>query len=189
MSPAPVIPSLPIPRQMEVYVFERGLWSRGWFMVLLCLVFVALDWELVPARMFPFVFVFPVMLVAWNRSLLFAVINASVLSLVRIFHQFVFLAHPVVSAELGDALIRFLVLVLLAALTSQLGRLSRQLRHQVHTLEGILPICSFCKRIRAAQDNWVQMEEYISGHSDAQFSHSLCPDCLKQQFGEFLPKN
>ncbi|HEV2694640.1 MAG TPA: hypothetical protein VG347_17225 [Verrucomicrobiae bacterium] len=47
-------------------VFERGLWSRTWFMVLLCLVFVALDWELVPLQVFPFVFVFPLMLIAWN---------------------------------------------------------------------------------------------------------------------------
>jgi len=189
MSPPPTNFPPPAANQPEVFVFERGLWNRAWFMVLLCVVFVTLDWVLVPVWVFPFIFVFPVMLVAWNRSLLFAVICASVLSLTRMAHQFVFEPHPMILAELGDALIRFFVLVLLAALTSQLGRQSRQLRHRVHVLEGMLPICSFCKCIRDDQGNWVQMEQYISGHSEAQFSHGLCPACAKQYFGDVLPKN
>src|ERR1035437_3438385 len=119
----------PATNRMDVFVFERGLWNRPWFMILLCLVFVALDWELVPVWVFPFIFVFPVMLVAWNRSLLFAVICASVLSLTRMAHQFVFEPHPMILGELGDALIRFFVMMLLATLTNLLGKQARQLRH------------------------------------------------------------
>jgi len=179
----------PATNRTDVFVFERGLWNRPWFMVLLCLVFVTLDWELLPVWVFPFIFVFPVMLVAWNRRLLFAVLCAGVLSLTRMGHEFIFAPHPVLWSGLADALIRFFVLVLLAALTSQLGRQSRQLRQRVHTLEGMLPICSFCKCIRDDQGNWVQMEQYISGHSEAQFSHGLCPACVRQHYGDFLPKN
>jgi K+-sensing histidine kinase KdpD len=171
----------------EVFVFERGLWSRAWFMVLLCVVFVTLDWTLVPVWVFPFIFVFPVMLVAWNRSLWFAVICASVLSLTRMAHQFVFEPHPMILGELGDALIRFFVMMLLAVLTSQLGRQSRQLRQRVRLLEGILPICAWCKNIRDENNNWVQLEGYITEHSEAHFSHSLCPECFEKYSGQKPP--
>jgi hypothetical protein len=90
--------------------------------------------------------------------------------------------------ELTDVLIRFFVLMLLAMLTWQLGRQSRQLRQRVRSLEGMLPICSFCKRIRDNGSNWVQMEQYISSHSEAEFSHGLCPDCAQKYFGGFEPK-
>ncbi len=55
---------------------------------------------------------------------------------------------------------------------------------QVKTLNGLLPICSGCKKIRDDQGYWSQIELYISAHSGAQFSHSLCPDCAKKYFPE-----
>lgn len=48
------------------------------------------------------------------------------------------------------------------------------------TLAGIIPICSSCKKIRDDQGYWNQLEAYISEHSDAQFSHGLCPECFKR---------
>lgn len=50
---------------------------------------------------------------------------------------------------------------------------------QVKTLSGLLPICSLCKKIRDDQGYWSRLETYITDHSEAQFSHGLCPDCLK----------
>ncbi len=51
---------------------------------------------------------------------------------------------------------------------------------QVRQLEGLISICSYCKRIRTEEDNWDQMEQYISEHSQAQFSHGICPPCLEK---------
>jgi PAS domain S-box-containing protein len=48
----------------------------------------------------------------------------------------------------------------------------------VKTLSGLLPICGSCKRIRDDDGYWNQVEDYISAHSSAEFSHSLCPECL-----------
>ncbi len=53
---------------------------------------------------------------------------------------------------------------------------------EVKTLRGILPICSSCKRIRDDKGYWNQVESYIKTHSDAQFSHGLCPDCAKRLY-------
>lgn len=49
----------------------------------------------------------------------------------------------------------------------------------VRTLRGLLPICSACKKIRDDQGYWQQVEEYLLEHSDAEFSHSYCPECAE----------
>lgn len=49
----------------------------------------------------------------------------------------------------------------------------------VKQLQGILPICSHCKKVRDDQNYWQQVESYISTHTDAEFSHSICPDCFE----------
>ena len=48
---------------------------------------------------------------------------------------------------------------------------------KVKLLQGLLPICSYCKKIRNDQNYWQQVETYIAEHSEAQFSHSICPEC------------
>jgi CheY-like chemotaxis protein len=53
---------------------------------------------------------------------------------------------------------------------------------QIKTLEGIVPICMYCKKIRNDQNYWQQVETYISQHSKAEFTHGLCPDCLEKYF-------
>lgn len=58
----------------------------------------------------------------------------------------------------------------------------------VKRLEEILPICSFCKKIRDDEGYWQQVEEYISDHSQALFSHDLCAECMEEQYGAILTK-
>ncbi len=53
---------------------------------------------------------------------------------------------------------------------------------QVKTLSGLLPICSFCKKIRNDQGYWEAVEVYVREHSNARFTHSLCPECLKREY-------
>jgi GAF domain-containing protein len=55
---------------------------------------------------------------------------------------------------------------------------------KVKTLHGLLPICAWCKRIRDDQGYWSQVEAYIQAHTDADFTHGICPDCFQKQ----LPK-
>lgn len=56
--------------------------------------------------------------------------------------------------------------------------------NEVKTLRGILPICAYCKKIRTEPETWMAVENYIRQHSDAEFSHGVCPDCLRQHFPE-----
>jgi len=64
-----------------------------------------------------------------------------------------------------------------------------QTLNEVKKLRGLLPICSFCKKVRDDQGYWNMLESYIEEHSDTQFSHSICPDCAKKHYPEYDLKN
>jgi hypothetical protein len=57
---------------------------------------------------------------------------------------------------------------------------------KIKILRGFLPICSHCKKIRDDEGYWQQVENYISEHSEAQFSHGICPTCAKEHYSELL---
>jgi hypothetical protein len=50
-------------------------------------------------------------------------------------------------------------------------------------LRGLIPICASCKKIRDDKDYWSQVEVYVRDRSDAEFSHGMCPDCMKTLYG------
>jgi len=52
----------------------------------------------------------------------------------------------------------------------------------VKQLKGLLPICMFCKKIRNDENYWQQVEEYLIEHTEADFSHSICPECLEKHY-------
>lgn len=57
--------------------------------------------------------------------------------------------------------------------------LQDDLMSEVKKLEGLLPICAYCKKIRAENEEWSTVEEYIAGRTEASFSHGVCPDCYE----------
>jgi PAS domain S-box-containing protein len=59
---------------------------------------------------------------------------------------------------------------------------------KVKTLSGLLPICSSCKKIRDDQGYWQQVEVYIQDHSDAEFSHGICPDCARKLYPDLFDR-
>lgn len=59
---------------------------------------------------------------------------------------------------------------------------------KVKTLSGLFPICSSCKKIRDDKGYWNQVETYIREHSEVEFSHGFCPDCMKKLYPEFIKK-
>jgi hypothetical protein len=66
-------------------------------------------------------------------------------------------------------------------LAERVEKLQEALKH-VQRLQGLLPICMFCHKIRTDQQSWQRIDLYISEHSEATFTHGLCPECKKKQF-------
>jgi hypothetical protein len=59
---------------------------------------------------------------------------------------------------------------------------------EIKTLRGIIPICAYCKNVRNDPGSWEQIEEYVTTHTHAQFTHGICPECEKKHFG-YLKRN
>ena len=64
----------------------------------------------------------------------------------------------------------------------------QQALHNVKQLSGLIPICASCKKIRDDKGYWNQIEAYIKDHSDADFSHGICPDCMQQLYPDLYKK-
>jgi CheY-like chemotaxis protein len=97
-----------------------------------------------------------------------------------------YVQKPVSPAELQ---VRLKVGQRVVELQTRLAERVRELEKalaSVKQLQGLLPICSYCKKIRDDHNYWRQLEEYISAHSPTQFSHSICPDCYQTIVGPEL---
>jgi AmiR/NasT family two-component response regulator len=86
------------------------------------------------------------------------------------------------------ALARFGDLMSLRYLNAELEARNAELREaleKVKALSGLLPICSHCKKIRDDAGYWQQVEVYIRDHSEAEFSHGICPDCMRSFYPDY----
>jgi len=71
--------------------------------------------------------------------------------------------------------------------TSELEKANQELKNalaEIKTLRGIIPICSNCKKIRDDQGFWQQVESYVMKHTEASFSHGICPECVEKLYGD-----
>jgi hypothetical protein len=81
-----------------------------------------------------------------------------------------------------NAVIRIIVFSLIVFLVdSEVKR--RTLAREVKALKGLLPICSFCKKIRIKNSTWIPIEKYIDEHSEVELTHGFCPDCMREHYG------
>jgi hypothetical protein len=76
------------------------------------------------------------------------------------------------------------VVSLQARLAEKVAELQSTLDN-VRQLRGLLPICAYCKRIRDDRNYWQRVEVYVSEHTDATFTHGICPSCLEEAQAQF----
>lgn len=77
------------------------------------------------------------------------------------------------------------ILDLQVELSARVSELEEALAN-IKVLRGLMPICSYCKKVRNDQDYWQQVEQYIEAHADVQFSHSVCPECYEKEIAPHL---
>ncbi|MEI6646046.1 MAG: hypothetical protein WCP12_08410 [bacterium] len=160
--------------------------SHPWIYLLAGSGVLLLDYLTPSFIMFPILFVIPVIFSAWFYTKRASYLLAVLLPISRFI-----LAYSVDSTDpvcflAINAIIRIAVLCTLTFLVARTARQAKELEKRVNQLEGILPICMFCKRIRDEHQNWQRIESYITEHSSAQFSHGLCADCQKKHYAEFV---
>lgn len=164
------------------------LWLLHFYWLSSSAVVLVLDLWAGPFLQFPVFFVLPVLLSAWFSGSRWGIALALLLPLIRLsFFLKWGLPYPL-STALTNAAVRMLVLVVIAVLAHRAAERTRALEAEVRILEGIVPICSFCKRMREDDGTWVRLEQYIGSRSTARFSHGVCPDCAAERYGEYLKR-
>ena len=132
---------------------------------------------------FPVGYVVPVILAAWYSGMWAALGLAIAVPVFRL--MFLVMPHSAPGQMAGVAAataLRGVVIIFFALWFARLAEFERSLERRVKVLEGLLPICSYCKNIRNDKGEWERMEGYISRRSDAEFSHGICPSCSAKHY-------
>jgi hypothetical protein len=143
---------------------------------------MALEYYSGPYIQFAILLVFPVTLATVLHGLTMGLVLAVCLPLLRLSFYLGWSVPLPWSLAAVDAVTD---VVILAGTAFLIDRVSRQ-EQELRVLEGLLPICSFCKRIRDEGGHWRQMETYIADRSAARFSHTFCPECGRRHYPELV---
>ena len=135
-----------------------------------------------PIVLFPILFVIPVTLAGLFCSGRLAYFLAVLLPVGRLF---IALSEH---ANLGETLINTVVRVAVLGLLAYLIDITVKQNREIKVLRGRLPICMWCKRIRNDRGLWEDIDAYVAAHSEADFSHGLCPECKHEHYGDLLRK-
>lgn len=148
---------------------------------------LAADFFTGPFILFPLTFVLPVSLAGWFLGRWPAVVIAVALTSLR-FVLVLGWGVPEFSLTIAtiNAGIRLVVFVGLGLLVDKLARQHRELARRVRILEGLLPICMFCKKIRQPDGKWESVEVYVGTRTEARFSHGICESCARKHYPELF---
>jgi hypothetical protein len=131
----------------------------------------------------PIAYALPVLLTLWSSRPLFthlAATGATALTLLGFF-----ISPPgLPGLALQNRLIALGTIWCVAGLTL----LYKRAKRDIATLQGLLPICASCKKIRDDKGYWEGIEHYIEKHSDVLFTHSICPACIQKWYPELQPE-
>ena len=155
------------------------------YWIALSLLIIALDHLTDPYIRFPILFLLPVTLASVYNGRWWGVGLAVSMPVIRCYFE-IMIVPWAVTQEMINAGIDLIVLAGFAMLIDQTAQQTRALLREVTLLRGVLPICSFCKKIRKEDNTWEHLEMYITKRSEAQFSHSVCPDCLIAHYSDFI---
>lgn len=96
---------------------------------------------------------------------------------------YLILGSPPTKVNLREAFFESICILIMACMV--LG-LTQQFVKHIKYLEGFIVVCAFCKKVRVAEDTWVPIEQFVRDRAEVEFSHSFCPSCGEEHYGDFL---
>ncbi len=139
---------------------------------------------------FTLFYLIPVVVLAWTIDRRAGFMASALCAVVWAGVDFFGRAEPNLVYTLWNISIQFGVFLAFADAISRLRAGIVEQRHlnkelqaalaEVKALSGLLPICAWCRKIRDERGSWIQLEQYVVSHSEAEFTHSICPDCSRR---------
>ncbi|MBF0467461.1 MAG: hypothetical protein HQK61_01015 [Desulfamplus sp.] len=165
----------------EVYIKRTALCC-----ILIAFIVLLIDYVTGRHIEFPIAYALPVGMSAWRQRRGLAYAMAILLPLARVLFYFPWNAMQFIYTAALNAPITVLVLMIYAYLVDRTSWQTEELEKELKRLEGILPICASCKKIRNEAGEYEQMEKYVTEHSQASFSHGICPECAKILYPDYF---
>ena len=171
--------------------FHTSVLEEGVVLPLLCIgtsiILLIADYFAGPFIQFPITYLIPISLASWYLGRTWGLALSIIMPLVRFFFNITLWSIPwtIVEASVNCA-IRIVVFSLFAILIDRTAKQTSALSKEVSILSGLLPICSYCKKIRDDSNRWMPVEQYITQRSEASFTHGVCPECAKEHFSQYL---
>ncbi len=165
--------------------------EEGVVLPLLCIgtsiILLIADYFAGPFIQFPITYLIPISLASWYLGRTWGLAISIAMPLVRFLFNIALWTIPWTIVEASvNCFIRIIVFSLFAILVDRTAKQTSALSDEVSMLSGLLPICSYCKKIRDESNQWMPVEQYITQRSEASFTHGVCPECAKKHFGQYL---
>lgn len=160
--------------------------SHPVFSILLSLIILYLDYVTGPEIQFPVLFVVPVIFITCYNNLVWGLFLSVLLPLISVYYILLWDENEILIYILINLAIRISIFCFIAYLIDIVKKQKRVLSERINNLEKFLPICSFCKKIRDENNQWHSVESYISGKTNTEFSHGICPDCAKRYYQDYI---
>ena len=123
-------------------------------------------------------------MLAWKEHLISSYLAAFILSMARVWFHYLWIDSESIYVTIVNLIFNIIALFFYIFLIKNIVDMNKSLERKVKVLEGILPICPVCNKIRNDSGDYEDIEKYITEHSEAVFSHGLCGNCSR----EFYPK-
>lgn len=146
--------------------------------IFLSLTAVMLDYYTGMKYDFPLLIAIPIVLATWYSGRFWGIVTGLIITAGEI----CIIYSRLDSIDILTVVLYITVrIIILFVFIFMIDIISRQ-RRSIRVMSGLLPICSFCKKIRDENGNWVELEQYINEKSDARLCHGLCTDCARDKF-------
>jgi hypothetical protein len=157
-----------------------------WCWTILAVAALAIDYLTGPLIRFPIMYLLPVVLASWYNGRYWGLVFAVGMPLVHLTYRKFWITPFGFTDVAVNAAIQIAVFSAFGCLVHKVAVQKRALEQEIRTLQGILPICSFCKRIRNLDGEWESLEGYITKRSEAEFSHGICAQCAKTHYPDLF---
>lgn len=172
----------------NVFIFIQKTYIKqtGAFCVFTSIMVLFIDYITGRHIEFPIAYALPVGMAAWQQNKIMAYVIAILLPWVRVCFYLPWQATDSIFTAALNAPVTVIVLIIYAYLVNRTAWQTEELQKELKILEGILPICASCKKIRNEKGEYEQIEKYVTEHSEASFSHGICPECANRLYPEYF---
>lgn len=174
---------------METASLRNNTHYSPLYWIAISLLILIADYFSGPFIQFPITYLIPISLASWYSGRRWGLALSIIMPFVRLFYNLAFWTVPWTAFDASiNCIIRITVFCIFSTFIYRSATRTKELFMEVNLLTGLLPICSFCKKIRDDKNKWQPIETYVSKRSEATFTHGVCPECAEKHYGFLLKK-